>query len=123
MAEFRDEHGGYAIERRTPFGLDGPQHRCGVKRGARDDHRRTEYGARQIAHNHAKAMVERHGDRDPICLVVVAHHAHELGIVQNRTVTKRGPLGETGSSRGVLDVDGIVGVKQCHPCAQTLVGD
>ena len=123
MPELCDEHGGYAIERCTPFSFDDPQHRSRVKRGAWDDHGGTKNRTGQIAHDHAKAVVERHGDRDPVCLVVVAHHADKLGVVQDRTVTERGPLGETCGTRRVLDVDGIVGVEQCHPCAQILVGN
>ena len=72
----------------------------------------------QIAHDHAEAVVEGHRDSDSIGLVVVTHHADELGVVQDRSVAQRGAFGEACRTRRVLDVDVIVLAQRRHTGAE-----
>jgi hypothetical protein len=68
-------------------------------------------GGREVAHHHAEAVVEGHRDADPVGLGVVAQLADEEPVVEDVVVRERRALRETGGARGVLDVDGVVGVE------------
>src|SRR5690242_19763199 len=109
--QLRDEHGGHAVQRGTAFGLHGPQGRDRVEGRSRDDHARTVAGRGEVAHDHAEAVVERHRDADPVRLGVVAQLADEERVVEDVVVRQRRTLRETGGTRGVLNVDGVVGIQ------------
>ena len=68
-------------------------------------------GRGEVAHDHAEAVVERHRDADPVGFCVVAQLADEEPVVQDVVVRQRRTLRETCGTRGVLDVDGVVGVQ------------
>ena len=80
---------------------------CSAKMGRRgDDHPRSVAGRGEVAHDHAEAVVERHGDADPVVLGVGAQLADEEPVVQDVVVRQGRALRETRGARGVLDVDG-----------------
>jgi len=106
-----DEHGGHPVERGAALGLHGLQRRDRVEGRRGDDHAGPVAGRGQVAHHHAEAVVERHRDADPVRLGVVAQLADEEAVVQDVVVRQRRALRETRGTRGVLDVDGVVGVQ------------
>ena len=57
---------GTTVERRAALLDDGLHGRHGVEAAARIDHGGAEREAREIAHHHAEAMIERHRDADPV---------------------------------------------------------
>ena len=67
MVELGDEHGRHAVERGAAFGRDGfAASPPASKPSAGIDHGRAVGDAGEVAHHHAEAMVERHGDADPV---------------------------------------------------------
>ena len=60
MLQLGNEHGGYAVEGRATFRLDGLQYAQGIKPLARQNHRAAVRHTGQVAQYHAEAMVERH---------------------------------------------------------------
>ena len=106
-----DEHRRHAVQRGAAFGLYGFQGRGRIEAGRGDDHARAVAGGREIAHDHAEAMVEGHRNADPVCLGVVTQLADEEAVVENVMVRERRALRETGGTGGVLDVDGVIGVE------------
>ena len=66
-------------------------------------------GAGQVAHHHAEAVVERHGDAHPV-LRACSRSASptKKPLLSDVVVRERRALGEAGGARGVLDVDRVV---------------
>ncbi len=108
MIELGDEHGGHAIERRAALLGDGLQGRQRIEGLGRIDHRRAVGQAAQIAHHHAEAVIERHGNAEPVFGRELQPLAHEVAVVQDIVVAERGALGKARGARGELDVDRVV---------------
>ena len=108
MVELGDEHGGHAIERRAALLGDGLQGRQRIERLGGIDHGRAVRQAAEIAHHHAEAVIERHGDAQPVVGRELQPLAHEVAVVQDVVMAERGALGVPGRARGELDVDGVV---------------
>ncbi len=62
----------------------------------------------KVGHDHAKAVVERHRDDQPVALIEVHAFGDEIAIVEDVVVRQRGAFGSTGSAGGKLDVDGVI---------------
>ena len=108
MVELGDEHRGHAVERRAPLGLEGGQGPVGAERRPRRDHARAVGGAREVADDHAEAVVERHRDAHAVLFRVAEDLAAEEAVVQDVVVRQGRALRGAGGARGVLDVDGVV---------------
>jgi hypothetical protein len=108
MVELRDEHRRHPVKRGTAFRLDGLQ---GGERGetlARIDHRRAVRQAAEIADHHAKAMVERHRDANPVAVGEFHRLGDEKAVVEDVVVREGRALRKAGGARGELDVDRVV---------------
>ena len=108
----RDEHRGHAVERRALLVGRRLQRRCRVEARRGNDHRSAVRGAREVAHDHAEAVVEGHRDAHPVDLGVEAQLADEVAVVEDVAVRKGGALGKAGGARRVLDVDRVVRVER-----------
>ena len=106
-----DEHRRHAVERRAPLLGDRVERRGGVEARRRDDRAGTVGGGREVAHDHAEAVVEGHRDADPVLLGVAAQLPHQVAVVEDVVVRERRALGEAGGARRVLDVDRVAGVE------------
>ena len=107
-----DEHRGHAVERGAALLRDRLQRQRRVEAGRRDHHGGAVGGAREVAHHHAEAVVERHRDADPVLLGVAADLADEVAVVEDVAVAQRGALGVARGARGVLDVDRVLGTQR-----------
>ena len=87
------------------------ERRRGIEARCRDHHRRAVRGAAEVAHHHPEAVVERHGDTEPVLLGETAVLAHEVPVVENVAVAECRSFGEAGRSARVLDVDRVHRVK------------
>ncbi len=67
--------------------------------------------AGEIAQHHAEAVVERHGDAQPVLLGQPHRLPDEEAVVQDVVVGQRGALGVARGAAGELDVDGVVELK------------
>ena len=108
MVELGDEHGGHAVKRRAALLRHRLQGRQRIEGLGRIDHRRAVRQAAEIAHHHAEAMIERHGNAQPVLGRELQPFAHEVAVVQDVMVAERGALGKAGRARRELDVDRIV---------------
>ena len=109
MTELGDEHRRHAVEGGAALLLDRVEHGQRVERVVRDHHRRALRGATEVAHDHAEAVVERHGDAEAIGAREALQRGDEATVVEDVAVRERRPLGVAGGARRVLDVDRIVG--------------
>ena len=94
MVELGDEHGGHAVERRAALLGHGLQGRQRIEGLGRIDHGRAVRQAPEIAHHHAEAVIERHGNAQPVLGRELQPFAHEVAVVQDIVVAERGALGE-----------------------------
>ena len=108
MIEFGDEHRRHAVERGAFFLRDGLQRRQRIKALAGIDHGGAERDGREIAHHHAKAVIERHRNADAVVLGQAHRAADEIAVVEDVVVGQRHALGRAGGAAGELDIDGIV---------------
>ena len=108
MVELGDEHGGHAVERGAALLGDGLQGGQGIEGFGGIDHGRAMGQAAEIAHHHAEAVIERHGNAQPVVGREPEPAGHEVAVVQDVVVAERGALGVPGGARGELDVDGVV---------------
>ena len=109
--ELGDEHRGDAVERGAALLLDRLEGLDRVEARGGDDHRGAVGGRGQVAHHHAEAVIEGHRDADLVLGRVAAQFADEEAVVEDVVVGQGGALREAGGSRGVLDVDRLVGRK------------
>ena len=65
--------------------------------------------AGEIAHHHAEAVVEGHGDTEPVALPQADGAADEEAVVEDVPVRQRRALGQARGAAGELDVDRIAG--------------
>src|SRR5471030_190961 len=123
VIECSDEHGRHPVQRCAFLRLYGLQNGFGVEALGGVNDRRTMGQARQIAHDHAEAVVHR--DRDAYSIHVGQLHAltHEKTVVQDVAMTQRSGLGKPRRPAGELDVDGVVrahatayALKRCAVC-------
>ena len=121
-----DEHRRHAVQRGAPLLRDRGEGQRRVETGCRDDHAGAVGGGREVAHDHAEAVVEGHRDADPVLLGVAAALTDEVAVVEDVAVRERRALRETGCAGGVLDVDGVagleVGLHHGQPLGAHLVG-
>ncbi len=68
LRQFGDEHRRDAVERGAALILHRLQHRLRLEGFGGIDHRRAVRHAAQVAHDHAKAVIERHGDAEAVVL-------------------------------------------------------
>ncbi len=108
MREFRDEHGGNAVDRRAALLVDGLHGRQRIEEVGGDDHGGAMREAGHVAQHHAEAMVEGHRNADPVALGQLHGVADKAAIVGHVVVAQLGALGLAGGAAGVLDVDGVV---------------
>ncbi len=108
MFELGNEHGGHAVEGGGFLLMDGFQDFTGVEAFVRVDHGGPMGHAAQVAHDHAEAVVERHGDHQPVGAGKAHALCHEKAVVEDVVVGERGPLGKPRGAGGVLNVDRVV---------------
>ncbi len=108
MIEFGDEHRRHAVERRAFLALDGLQRRQRIKAFAGIDHGGAERDGGEVAHHHAEAMIERHGNADAVLFGQPHRAADEIAVVENVVMRQRHALRRSGGAAGELDVDRIV---------------
>ena len=123
VVEHGDEHRGHAVEAGAALGHDGFEHGPGLERGRRDHDGGAVGGAGQVAEDHPEAVVEGHGDADPVDRRVAAALADEVPVVHDVAMGEGGALREPGGAAGVLDVDGVVGRQRRLGGGELGVGD
>ena len=99
MVEFGDEHGGHAVERGAFLVLHRLQHRQRLEAFRRIDHRGAMRQAAEIAHHHAEAMIERHGNAEAVVRRQADLLADEEAVVQDVAMAKAWRLWESPSCR------------------------
>jgi hypothetical protein len=108
MAENGDEHGGDAVQACAALGLDGLQHGERVEPFGWADHASAMGDAGEVPQHHAEAMVERHGNAQPVSRRQPHRLADEKAVVEDVVVGQRRALGRPRRAAGELDVDRIV---------------
>src|SRR5690606_39764551 len=78
QVQFGDEHRRHAVERGAALLLDGLQGGHRVEGGGGDDDAGAVGGGRQVAHDHAEAVVEGHRQTDAVLLAVADGTAHPV---------------------------------------------
>ena len=111
MAKLGDKHRGHAVERGAALRRDGLQHGARVEGVAWIDHGCANRDAGQVPKHHAEAVVQRHGNADPVLFGEALGLAGEVAVVQDALVRECRPLREAGGARCELDVDGVVGLQ------------
>ena len=109
MIEFGDEHRRYAVKCRAALLDDGLHGRDRIEAAARIDHGGAVGEAREIAHHHAEAMIERHRDADPVVGRKPHRPTDEIAVVEDVAVGQRHALRRPRGSAGELDVGRVVG--------------
>ncbi len=113
MIELGDEHRRHAVQRRAALGGHGFERGERIE-GIRGEHRGRAVGdAREAAHHHAEAMIQRYRDAQPVALGQAHAGAHDPAVVQDVEVRQRGALGIAGGAAGELDVDRVAGAQLC----------
>ena len=120
VRELGDEHRRHAVERRAALLLDRLERRARLEAGRGEDHRRAVGDAAEVPHDHAEAVVQRHGDADAVVLRVAAQLADEEPVVEDVVVAERRALGEARGAARVLDVDRVVELQARGAVAQRL---
>ena len=120
VRELGDEHRRHAVERRAALLLHRLERRARLEGRAPGDHAGAVGDAAEVAHDHAEAVVERHGDADAVVLRVAAQLADEEPVVEDVVVAERRALGEAGGAARVLDVDRVVELQARGAVAQRL---
>jgi hypothetical protein len=64
--------------------------------------------AGQIAQHHAEAVIQRHGNAQPVLGREAHAFANEKAVVEDVAVRQRRALGKARGAAGELDIDGIV---------------
>ena len=108
MIEFGDEHGRHAVERGAFLPLDGLQRRQRIEAFAGIDHGRAERDGGEIAHHHAEAVIERHGNADAVLFGQAHRAADEIAVVEDVVMRQRHALGRARGAAGELNIDRIV---------------
>ena len=108
MLKLGDEHGRHAVERRAALGLDRAQGLQRIEKVGGNHHGGAVYDAVHVAQHHAKAVVERHRDADPVVLGQLHAIADQHAVVDHAVMGERRALGESRGSRCVLDIDRVV---------------
>ena len=108
MIEFGDEHRRHAVERGAFFLFDRLQRRQRIKTFAGIDHGRAERDGSEIAHHHAKAVIERHGNADAVLFRQPHRAADEIAVVEDVVMRQRHALGRARGAAGELDIHRIV---------------
>ena len=68
MVQFRNEHGGNAVQNGATLSLDGFEGSKRIEESCRDHHRRAGHYAGQIAQHHSEAVVEGHRDTEAVAM-------------------------------------------------------
>src|SRR5690606_33342208 len=123
VGQFGDEHGGYAVQSGGFFLMHGLQYGFGVKAFARVDHGGAVGDATQVAHHHAEAVVQRHGDDQPVVLGQALAFTHKVAVVQDVVVGEGGAFRVTSGAGGELNVDGVIKLQLTLAFAQVGLGD
>ncbi len=112
VAELGDEHGGHAVERGAALLLDRRQRRLRIEAGRRINHRGTAGDRGQVAHHHAKAVVEGNRHADPVSRPQSLGPTDEPAVVQDIAVRQRGALRRSCRPAGELDIDRVTTVER-----------
>ena len=123
VVQLGNEHSRHAIERRTALLLHCLERGQRGKVLPRDHHSSAVTGAGQVGQHHAKAVIERHRDADPVRAAKPHCLSYEIRVVENIVVGKRSPLWQAGSPGRVLDVHHIIRIKGSLPLRQFLLRD
>ena len=108
MVQLGDEHGGHAVERGRPLRLGRLEDGGRIEALARVDHGGPVAHAAEIAHDHAEAVIERHGDEEPVAVREAEQLRREVAVVQNIVMAEGGALRVAGGAARVLDIDRVV---------------
>src|SRR5690606_5619065 len=123
VGQFGDEHGGYAVQSGGFFLMHGLQYGFGVKAFARVDHGGAVGNAAQVAHHHAEAVVQGHGDDQPVVLGQALAFTHKVAVAQDVVAGEGGAFRVTGGAGGALDVDGVIKLQLVLAVAAVVFGD
>ena len=93
------------------MGGDGLQGLLRVEPGVGDDGAGAVRVGGEDPDHHAKAVEERHGEAHAVGRRVAEQLTDEVPVVEQVVVGQGHAFGESGGSRGVLQVDGVVGVE------------
>ncbi len=108
MVKFGDEHRGHAVQRGATLLCHTLQSVAWAEVRRGQNHRRAVRDADEVAEHHAEAMIERHGNAQPVAMCEAHPLANEEGVVEDVVVRKHRALRETRRAGGVLDVNDVV---------------
>ena len=115
-----DEHGGHAVEAGATLGGDGLQRGQRIEALAGEDHGGAMGQAAQDAHHHAEAVIERHGDAEPVMFGQPHRFGDEIAVIEDVVVGQRRALRRARGAGGELDVHRRVELQAGADCAQGL---
>jgi hypothetical protein len=118
VVQLGDEHGGHAVERGAALGLHRLEGRERVEALAGVDHGAAMGQRREVADDHAEAVVERHRDADTVRLGQPQSAADEVAVVEDIVMRQRHALGRAGGAAGKLDVHRVVELELACEFAQ-----
>src|SRR6185312_5579858 len=107
MLHFRDEHRWNAMESRATLRLNGFQHAKRVESSAGKNHSRSVRHASQRGHYHAKTVIERNGNAQPVALAQSHRFSNKECVVQNIVMTECCPFRRSCGPAGELNIDRI----------------
>src|SRR5699024_552259 len=81
--QFGNKHCRYPIQSRTPMLLNSYQCFLRIKAGRWNNHRCTMSSCGEIAHDHAKAMVVRYRNADPILVSITINSSDEKPVIED----------------------------------------
>ena len=96
------------MQRGTVFLAHGLQRGKRIKAFAGKHHAGAMGHRREIAEHHAEAMVERHGNAQPVLGGEPHRFADEETVVENVVMRQRRAFWKAGGSRSELDVDRLI---------------
>ena len=120
MVQLGDEHRGHAVQRGRPLRLGRLEDGRRIEALARVDHGGPVRHAAEVAHDHAEAVIERHGDEEPVAVREAEELRREVPVVQDIVMAERGALRVAGGAARVLDVDRVVELLLALPPRQVL---
>ena len=120
VVEHGDKHGRYTVQAGSPFLGHRLQRQARVKGLCRVNHGGAMGDTAQVTHHHAKAVIKRHRDHQPVIGRQPQAFADHIAIVKDIAMAEGSALGETRSARGVLDIDRLVDMQAGFAVTQLL---
>ena len=107
VIQFGDKHRRDTVQGGATLLRDRRQGHAGVK-GLTGEYRGAAVGdTGEVSHHHAEAVVQRHGDTQPVVFGQVHAVTHTLAVIEDIPVSQRGAFRIARGTAGKLDIDRI----------------